>query len=303
MKSFDLLLTKYSYTSDFGLMFYREASRATKWRVDNARWYDPSLGRFAQADTIVPSGVQGWDRYAYVNNSPVNYTDPSGHKVCDEEYGCEGRSGNERRPPTNNGGSGGQNLDDVIDNSPMVTWQGGYVGGASPANVYQWQDFGSSSSSDASYELVEVFADILNIVAMNSPTAAATLQVLLAYATSEAGDVVNIEITIVNEGESSAILQEINMSEESLPNFHSCTITTNCYFKPVSQVSIDPGEVEFITICQNCLEDRTNIFSHPFYPNKDNYIEVFMVLSMPTYTGSNGVENKNHPFIYTIPPR
>ncbi len=45
----------------------------------NARWYDPALGRFAQADTIVPGGVQGLDRYAYVNNSPMNYTDPSGH--------------------------------------------------------------------------------------------------------------------------------------------------------------------------------------------------------------------------------
>ncbi len=36
-------------------------------------------GRFAQADTIVPGGVQGYDRYAYTNNNPVKYTDPSGH--------------------------------------------------------------------------------------------------------------------------------------------------------------------------------------------------------------------------------
>jgi RHS repeat-associated protein len=56
-------------TEGFGLMFY------------NARWYDPQLGRFAQADSIVPQsqGVQAWDRYAYVNNSPINYSDPSGH--------------------------------------------------------------------------------------------------------------------------------------------------------------------------------------------------------------------------------
>jgi RHS repeat-associated protein len=45
----------------------------------NARWYDPTLGRFAQADTVIPGGVQGLDRYAYVNNSPVNFTDPTGH--------------------------------------------------------------------------------------------------------------------------------------------------------------------------------------------------------------------------------
>lgn len=61
---------QYSYASDFGLHFY------------NARWYDSSLGRFAQADTIIPEqsqGVQAWDRYAYVNNSPLKYTDPTGH--------------------------------------------------------------------------------------------------------------------------------------------------------------------------------------------------------------------------------
>ena len=54
---------------DFGLMFY------------NARWYDPTIGRFAQADTIIPQqqGVQAWDRYAYSNNNPARYTDPSGH--------------------------------------------------------------------------------------------------------------------------------------------------------------------------------------------------------------------------------
>jgi RHS repeat-associated protein len=62
---------QYSYESDFGLYFY------------NARFYDPSLGRFAQADTIVPSGVQGLDRYAYTLNNPINYTDPSGHVPTD----------------------------------------------------------------------------------------------------------------------------------------------------------------------------------------------------------------------------
>ena len=58
-------------------MFYSEAS---PW--DNAGWYDPSLGRFAQADSIVPGGVQGLDRYAYANNNPPRFTDPSGHVTC-----------------------------------------------------------------------------------------------------------------------------------------------------------------------------------------------------------------------------
>jgi len=49
----------------------------------NARWYDPAIGRFMQADTIVPphQGTQGFDRYAYVNNNPMRYTDPSGQCI------------------------------------------------------------------------------------------------------------------------------------------------------------------------------------------------------------------------------
>jgi RHS repeat-associated protein len=48
-----------------------------------ARWYDPELGRFIQADTVVshPLNSQSWDRYAYVLNNPVIYTDSSGHFV------------------------------------------------------------------------------------------------------------------------------------------------------------------------------------------------------------------------------
>jgi hypothetical protein len=47
----------------------------------NARWYDPLLGRFTQPDSIVPQAGSplAWDRYSYVNNNPINYSDPSGH--------------------------------------------------------------------------------------------------------------------------------------------------------------------------------------------------------------------------------
>ena len=63
--------TNYRYTgqreeSSFGLYFY------------NARWLDVQLGRFVQADSIVPGGVQGLDRYEYANNSPLVYVDPTG---------------------------------------------------------------------------------------------------------------------------------------------------------------------------------------------------------------------------------
>jgi len=46
-----------------------------------ARFYDPVLGRFIQPDPIVPEpgNPQALNRYAYVYNNPLRYTDPSGH--------------------------------------------------------------------------------------------------------------------------------------------------------------------------------------------------------------------------------
>jgi RHS repeat-associated protein len=49
-----------------------------------ARFYDPALGRFVQADTIVPNPAnpQDLNRYAYVRNNPLSYVDPSGQAPC-----------------------------------------------------------------------------------------------------------------------------------------------------------------------------------------------------------------------------
>ncbi|MCE7980173.1 MAG: RHS repeat-associated core domain-containing protein [Caldilinea sp. CFX5] len=80
-------LTSYKFTGQreeagLGLYYY------------GARWYDPALGRFIQPDTIVPNpgDVQSFDRYAYVNNNPLKYTDPTGHYSPEElmeHFGCE----------------------------------------------------------------------------------------------------------------------------------------------------------------------------------------------------------------------
>jgi RHS repeat-associated protein len=44
------------------------------------RIYDPVLGRFLQADTCIqaPKNSQSYNRYAYVLNNPMSYTDPTG---------------------------------------------------------------------------------------------------------------------------------------------------------------------------------------------------------------------------------
>ncbi|HSA31334.1 MAG TPA: RHS repeat-associated core domain-containing protein [Candidatus Omnitrophota bacterium] len=46
-----------------------------------SRYYDPDLGRFISADTVVPSAgdPQAFNRYAYVRNNPVVLVDPDGH--------------------------------------------------------------------------------------------------------------------------------------------------------------------------------------------------------------------------------
>ena len=52
----------------------------------HARYYHPGLGHFVSADTIVPEpgNPQSLNRYAYVLNNPLKYTDPTGHYSNEE---------------------------------------------------------------------------------------------------------------------------------------------------------------------------------------------------------------------------
>ena len=47
----------------------------------NGRIYDPQLGRFLSADAVIDGALnlQGYNRYSYVGNNPLKYSDPSGH--------------------------------------------------------------------------------------------------------------------------------------------------------------------------------------------------------------------------------
>jgi RHS repeat-associated protein len=55
--------------SDFGLVHL------------NGRIYDPLLARMTSADPVVPDPLNGqaWNRYSYVVNNPLAFTDPSGY--------------------------------------------------------------------------------------------------------------------------------------------------------------------------------------------------------------------------------
>ena len=47
----------------------------------NARYYDPAIGRFVSPDSVGQklSAPQTLNRYSYVQNNPLKYTDPTGH--------------------------------------------------------------------------------------------------------------------------------------------------------------------------------------------------------------------------------
>ena len=66
--------------TDFGFNSQREESEFGLYDYQ-ARYFSPLLGRFISADTIVPdfSNPQSLNRYAYVYNNPLKFTDPTGH--------------------------------------------------------------------------------------------------------------------------------------------------------------------------------------------------------------------------------
>lgn len=77
----------------FGGTFKTEGTGKADWRYTgqrqddstglyfyNARYYDPVLGRFVSPDPLVSNSFypQSLNRYAYCNNNPINFIDPSG---------------------------------------------------------------------------------------------------------------------------------------------------------------------------------------------------------------------------------
>jgi len=82
------VVTGQEYDIETGLYFYK------------ARYYNPALGRFVQPDTFVQNigDPQSYNRYAYVRNNPLKYTDPSGHMTDPKEPS---------EAPSDDGGEGG----------------------------------------------------------------------------------------------------------------------------------------------------------------------------------------------------
>jgi RHS repeat-associated protein len=77
----DKLFTGQREMADLGIYHY------------GARFYSPKLGRFLSADTIVPgyTNPQSLNRFSYVLNNPLRYTDPTGHAQYEDSYITRGQ--------------------------------------------------------------------------------------------------------------------------------------------------------------------------------------------------------------------
>jgi len=85
-----VLQTQFRYTSQWfedGLGASAENGLDRGLYFYGARWYDSSLGRFIQPDTIVPEpgNPQSLNRYSYVLNNALRYTDPTGHYLFEDD--------------------------------------------------------------------------------------------------------------------------------------------------------------------------------------------------------------------------
>jgi RHS repeat-associated protein len=56
-----------------------------------ARYYDPQIGLFLSADTLVPDPgvVFDYNRYMYVRGNPMRLVDPTGHEPCANGVNCD----------------------------------------------------------------------------------------------------------------------------------------------------------------------------------------------------------------------
>ncbi len=98
-----------------------------------ARFYSPKLGRFLSADSIVPgyANPQNLNRFSYVTNNPLRYTDPTGHMEEDDDDGgcylCGGGGGG-------SGGGDGEEDDEVVMGPPEPDYDLSSLRGV-PSNI------------------------------------------------------------------------------------------------------------------------------------------------------------------------
>ncbi len=264
---------QYSNVNDFGLFFY------------NARWYDPALARFTRADTLVPAGVQGYDRYAYTSNNPVRYTDPSGHWAWEGEGGCA----------------------DEADCTPRPVPITVYIGGLRPANAPGVQGDADNPQitnprGSGAVGLVEALNFVNSVASFFAPTSPTPVDVFLTYTLNPNESIGNMLVTINNhDGGSSVSLEKIAIELEDRMTLPHASVREGTYVLDANWIVVDPGEVESAVICSSCIADNTLNFFMPIPQNTQ--VTITAVVGAFFNVGNQGTSYAAFNFSYTIPAR
>jgi len=249
-----------------------------------SRWMDPSLGRFTSPDTIVPTSTQGtqaWDRYGFVNNNPVRYTDPTGHMMTQGDGGCSNPI-NGRCPA-------------------IYTINAGGVTPASKPSVQGGTNDGSPATwLDGVTELLGITNSTLPIFAPPSPH---PVDILYTYTVNPDGSIAPIVVTVNNHHGGSAVtlLQVvIGLEDKTMPPPpFSVSVPEGDYIFDVSGVIVYPGEIEHVVIANNGA-------SMPFYSmpiRRNTQITITSVIGGAFDCGAQGNCWLEFNMTYIIPPR
>lgn len=102
----------------------------------NARVYDPLIGRFMSADSIIPNpfDLKAFNRYSYVANNPLRFVDPTGHfweedgaQVIREGGGSSESTYEPGQMATGDYGPGGpDSMDNTYDDRSIASRAGGW---------------------------------------------------------------------------------------------------------------------------------------------------------------------------------
>jgi len=98
---------------------------------------DPTISRFLSPDIFIqsPTNSQSYNRYAYVWNNPLKYTDPTGYELGDEDFGGD----------IGSAGYDGYDAGEASDNQ---------------ADENNNEDNGYDSDSDGNYNSVQAHKDL-----------------------------------------------------------------------------------------------------------------------------------------------
>jgi RHS repeat-associated protein len=127
----------------------------------NARVYDPLVGRFMSADSIIPNpaDMKAFNRYSYVNNNPLRAMDPTGHDPFDIGGGFGGSSfdfgfggsgfdfggSSYGLGGSNSSGLGGSSFGFGSNDASLNSWNGFQTN-------YQSWDIGSNNNAVTTYD-------------------------------------------------------------------------------------------------------------------------------------------------------